>query len=178
MIMVQRGFLPALVLAAVLLAGGCQRSGAPGAPAAAEVGKPAPGFTLKDTTGKSWRLGGLKGSLVFVNFWATWCPPCLAEMPSMEGLHRELAGQPFHMLTILYSDDPGAAASFAGQNGYTFPILIDPDGEVAKAYGLTGVPETFIVDPEGVLKEKFIGPREWNRNPLKAAIRRMVPPGA
>lgn len=178
MIMPQRGFLITLLLAVGLVAGGCQRPGAPGAPAVAEVGKPAPGFTLKDTTGKSWSLGGLKGNLVFVNFWATWCSSCIAEMPSMEALHRELAGRPFQMLTILYSDDPGAAAAFAGQNRYTFPILIDPDGEVARAYGITAVPETFIVDHEGVLKEKFIGPYAWNRNPLKASIRRMVPPGS
>ena len=132
------------------------------APEVAEVGKPAPNFTLVDTKGKTWNLADLKDKVVFVNFWATWCPPCRDEMPSMESLYRRLASEKFHMLSILYNDDPGQAAQYVHTNGFTFPTLLDPIAETARAYGITGVPETYIVDKDGILREKLIGPVQWN----------------
>lgn len=129
---------------------------------AAVVGKPAPDFTLVDREGKTWTLSGLKGQVVFVNFWATWCPPCREEMPSMQKLHSMLPKDKFKMLAVLSKDKPAMADMFAVKLGLTMPILNDGDDRVGPKYGLTGLPETFIVDKEGVLREKFIGPANWD----------------
>ncbi|MBU2538038.1 MAG: TlpA family protein disulfide reductase, partial [Proteobacteria bacterium] len=109
----------------------------------AQVGNPAPQFTLVDTKGKTWNLAELKGKVVFLNFWATWCPPCREEMPSMQTVHTLMANDSFVMLAVLNNDDPALADAMAAKIGTTFPILIDPNSTVAQAYGLTGVPETY-----------------------------------
>ena len=125
-------------------------------------GQPSPNFMLTDIKGKDWQLSDLRGKVVFINFWATWCPPCLQELPSMEALNKSMADKPFQMLTILYNDRPEFGQSLVNKSGYNFPVLIDSDSSTAKEYGLTGVPETYIVDTQGILREKFIGPFEWN----------------
>lgn len=131
-------------------------------PEKATVNSPAPDFTLTDIQGHKWQLADLRGKLVFVNFWATWCPPCQEELPSMEALNRGMDKGKFQMLTILSNDNPDFAKTIAGKIGLTFPILIDPGSKGAAQYGITGVPETFIIDPQGILREKIIGPRNWN----------------
>ena len=128
----------------------------------ATVGKPAPDFTLMDREGKTWTLSELKGQVVFVNFWATWCPPCVKEMPSMQRLYDTLPADKFKMLAVLNSDKPINADFFAAKHKITFPILNDQDNKIGPKYGLTGVPETYIVDKQGVVREKFIGPAEWD----------------
>ncbi len=128
----------------------------------AEVYKPAPDFSLVDRQGKTGTLSELKGQVVFVNFWATWCPPCREEMPSMQKLHEMLPKDKFKMLAILNSDDPALADSFAAKLGLTMPILDDQANKVGPKYGLTGMPETFIIDKKGVVMEKFIGPAQWD----------------
>jgi peroxiredoxin len=128
----------------------------------AEVWKPAPNFSLVDRQGKTWTLSELKGQVVFVNFWATWCPPCREEMPSMQRLHEMLPKDKFKMLAILNSDDPALADSFATKLGLTMPILDDQANKIGPKYGLTGMPETFIINKQGVLMEKFIGPAQWD----------------
>ncbi|MFA7383140.1 MAG: TlpA disulfide reductase family protein [Desulfurivibrionaceae bacterium] len=130
-------------------------------PEVAEVGKPAPDFTLVDTKGKTWKLAELKGQVVFLNFWATWCPPCRQEMPSMQAVHASMAKDKFTMLAVLSNDDPALADAMAAKIGTTFPILIDPANKAGQAYGLTGVPETYIIDKQGILREKFIGAVHW-----------------
>ncbi len=131
-------------------------------PQVAKVGAPAPDVSLVDLKGKTWTLSELKGQVVFVNFWATWCPPCVEEMPSMQMLHTVMPKNKFKMLAILTNDDPTLAASFAAKSGLTMPILIAPDNGVARQYGVSGVPETYIVDKQGVVREKFIGPAHWD----------------
>lgn len=125
-------------------------------------GQTAPDFTLTDIKGNNWKLSDLKGKVVFINFWATWCPPCIRELPSMNTLNKSMTGKPFQMLTILYNDRPEMGQSFVIKEGFEFPVLIDPNALTGKQYGLTGVPETFIIDTEGILREKFIGPYDWN----------------
>lgn len=122
-------------------------------------GGPAPDFELADLGGATWSLSGLRGSAVLINFWATWCPPCREEMSSLERLYESASGMPdFNVITILYEDDPLDAAAFLERNGYGLPSLVDPDGAVAASYGLTGVPESFLIDRNGVLRKKIIGP--------------------
>ena len=127
-----------------------------------EIGKPAPDFVLQDDSGKTWKLSSLKGKVVFVNFWATWCKPCRDEMPSMEALNKAMAGQPFQMLAIAFNDDLQMANSFARRLGATFPILASSGQDLTEAYMITGVPETFLIDADGILRHKFIGPYDWD----------------
>lgn len=132
------------------------------APKVAKVGQVAPDFTLVDRQGKTWTLSELKGQVVFINFWATWCPPCVEEMPSMQRLYSLLPNDKFKMLAILNNDDPKRADLFAKKRNITIPILDDQANKIAPKYGLTGVPETYIVDKNGIIREKFIGPAPWD----------------
>ncbi|HUO76393.1 MAG TPA: TlpA disulfide reductase family protein [Thermodesulfovibrionales bacterium] len=142
---------------------------------AAVVGLNAPGFLLDDPSGKTYTLSELKGSVVFINFWATWCPPCIEEIPSIQNLYNGFKDKKeFRMVTILYKDDYDKAMAFLKQNNYTLPVLIDREGKAAKAYGLTGVPETYIVDKQGVLREKVIGPADWNSTQADSLISNLL----
>jgi len=127
-----------------------------------KVGDPAPDLSLVDRQGKTWVLSELKGQVVFINFWATWCPPCLKELPSMQKLYTALPTDKFKMLAILNNDKPVLADFVANQKGITIPILDDPQNLVSSKYFLTGLPETYIVDKQGILVEKFIGPAQWD----------------
>lgn len=131
-------------------------------PAILKVGDPAPDFSLVDLEGKTWVLSELKGQVVFVNFWATWCPPCMKELPSMQKLYTTLPEDKFKMLAILSNDKPAVANFVANQYGFTMPILDDSQKLTGSKYAVTGLPETFIVDKQGILREKFIGPVEWD----------------
>ncbi|MCI5139804.1 MAG: TlpA family protein disulfide reductase [Candidatus Electrothrix sp. AR1] len=126
------------------------------------AGNPAPDFTLVDIEGRTWTLSELKGQVVFLNFWATWCPPCISEMPAMQNLYNTLPQDQFKMLAVLYSDEAGNAKEFAKKLDITLPILVDEGNQVGMNYGLTGVPETFILDKEGIIREKVKGPAEWD----------------
>jgi peroxiredoxin len=126
------------------------------------VGQPAPGFTLPGLDGKMVSLSDYRGHVVLVNVWATWCPPCVDEMPSMEKLYRELKGEKFEILAISI-DAPGkkAVAPFMKKYNLSFPALMDPNGTIKALYQTTGVPESFIINQEEILIEKIIGPRDW-----------------
>lgn len=150
------------LLGAVFLITGCEKIAGLKKVRQMEIGKTAPDFVLQDATGNTWQLSSLKGKVVFVNFWATWCKPCRDEMPSMEVLNRSMAGKPFQMLSIVFNDDLQMANSFARRLGATFPVLANPSPELTEAYMITGVPETFLVDANGILRHKFIGPYDWS----------------
>ncbi len=140
----------------------------------ATIGKMAPDFTLVDRNGKTWTLSELKGQVVFVNFWATWCPPCREEMPSMQYLYTMQPKDKFKMLAVLNKDDPALADTFAAKLGLTMPILNDQDNTVGKKYGLTGLPETYIIDKQGVLRKKFIGPAHWGTPEIRHMLSRYI----
>ncbi len=126
------------------------------------VDSQAPAFELKDLDGKPWQLAALRGKVVAINFWATWCQPCKEEMPSLSKLSELNLGRgEFQVLTILYQDNPENARAYFNEQGFGMPVLIDPRGKVAKLYGLTGVPETYVIDKKGVLKKHFIGPVDF-----------------
>jgi len=163
-----------LLLAGMLLflffVAGCEKIGGLNKVKRMEIGKPAPDFVLQDVSGNTWQLSSLKGKVVFVNFWATWCKPCRDEMPSMEALNKVMAERPFQMLAIVFNDDLQMADSFARRLGATFPVLANPGPELAKAYMITGVPETFLVDAEGILRHKFIGPYDWDTEEMRNIV--------
>lgn len=150
-----------MMLSAGLLAA-CNRSPKETPPPAKAVGQSAPDFVLKDIKGKTWRLSELKGKMVFVHFWATWCPPCRGELPAVQTLSQSLPPEASQILAILNNDQAEVAEKFAGGIGFTAPILLDPENRAAKAYGTTGVPETYIVDKNGILREAIIGAMDWN----------------
>jgi peroxiredoxin len=122
----------------------------------------APDFSFPGLDGKQVSLGDQKGKIVLVNVWATWCPPCVEEMPSMEKLYQKFKGQDFEILAISI-DETGlkAVAPFMKKTRLTFPALIDSKGTIKTSYGITGVPESFIIDKQGFLIKKIVGPVNW-----------------
>ena len=166
--------LGAVLVLTLLIGAGCENLGGLGKIAKMEIGKPAPDFVLQDSTGKVWQLSKLKGKAVFVNFWATWCRPCREEMPSMEALNRAMAGKPFQMLAIVFNDDVDMAENFARRLGATFPVLGNSGEELSQAYMITGVPETFLVDSNGILRHKFIGPYNWDTPEMSNTVLELI----
>ncbi|QWV92734.1 TlpA family protein disulfide reductase [Geomonas oryzisoli] len=167
-----RRLIAALLVVAVLAAFGCAKKEAQ---APAVEGNPAPDFTLKDLSGKPVQLSSLKGKLVLVNFWATWCPPCREEIPSMVKLNQAMQGKNFQMLAISIDEGgKGAVEEFFKRGGVTLPALLDTDGQVARRYGTTGVPETFVVDGKGVIRKKVVGGLDWSHPEVIQALQEIM----
>lgn len=138
----------------------------------------APDFSVTDLSGKTVRLSALRGRVVVLNVWTTWCPPCRDEMPSMERLYRELAGPDFELLAV--SEDDGgvdAVRRFVRELAVTFPVLYDPERQVGTRYGVWGYPETFVIDRGGRIVERVIGPRTWDTPEQVAALRALMRAG-
>jgi peroxiredoxin len=129
------------------------------------VGKPAPDFQLPDLNEKDIRLSDYRGKVVFLNFWATWCKPCREEMPSMEVLYKNFEKDGLVILAVSIDrvTTKKEIPPFVKSLNLTFPVLVDSWGQTDKRYKLMGVPETYIIDREGTLREKVIGPRDWTR---------------
>ena len=127
-----------------------------------EKGVPAPNFTLPGLDGKMVSLADYKGKVVLLNIWATWCSPCVEEMPSMEKLYQQLKTEDFEILAVSM-DISGTEAVLPFMKKYklSFPALTDTEGAIKSLYQTTGVPETFIIDKDGTIVEKVIGPRDW-----------------
>ncbi|UCD66536.1 MAG: TlpA family protein disulfide reductase [Deltaproteobacteria bacterium] len=128
----------------------------------AVVGNPAPRLDTVDMKGDVWSLSKHKGQVVFVNFWATWCAPCREEMPSMQKLYDKLPKDKFKMVALYNRDKPELVKNFINKLGLTIPILSDESNIIGARYGITGLPETFIIDKQGVIREKIIGPAQWD----------------
>jgi peroxiredoxin len=125
-------------------------------------GMPAPNFTLPNLKGKDVSLSKYRGKLVFLNIWATWCPPCVEEMPSMEKLYQALKGQAFEILAVsIDASGKQAVMPFMQKHKLSFPVLLDSAGTLKNLYRTTGVPESVIIDKEGRIIEKIVGPRNW-----------------
>lgn len=127
-------------------------------------GVEAPAFNLPDLKGKPQSLKDFKGKVVFLNIWATWCTTCEEEMPSMQVLSTALKGRPFEIVAVSIDTEPvEAVRKFADKYGLTFTILHDKSANIKEVYKTTGVPETFIIDQNGIIAEKVIGPRDWTQ---------------
>jgi thiol-disulfide isomerase/thioredoxin len=162
----KRVLLFAMLALAVTVAG-CSKDKdkqpATAAKSAAAEGAQAPDFSVNDLNGKSVTLSQLRGKVVLVNFWATWCPPCREEIPSMVKLNQFMAGKPYQMLAL--SIDEGgkqAIEEFFKSSGHTLPAYLDGEQKVGRVYGITGVPETFILDKNGIIVKKVVGGMDWN----------------
>ncbi|HKJ87249.1 MAG TPA: TlpA disulfide reductase family protein [Gammaproteobacteria bacterium] len=137
-------------------------------------GRPdAPDFQLKDLDGQSHSLADLRGKVVLVNFWASWCPPCREEMPSIQRLYKDLKGRDFQVLAVNVGEEESNVFSFArGQLGtkITFPLLLDPDAKVINRFPVKGLPTSFLVDRKGRLAYKAVGGRSMDKPAFKKRI--------
>ncbi len=122
----------------------------------------APNFTLNNIEGKTVSLNGFRGDVVFLNFWATWCAPCKEEMPSMEALHKRYKKRGLSILAISSYERKQKVYDYIKKNSYTFSVLLDTYGSVAKQYKASFVPTTFLIDRSGRIVGKVLGNREWD----------------
>ena len=128
-----------------------------GAAAAATIGSAAPPFALVDLDGNPVSLAELRGRPVIVNFWASWCAPCVEEIPELQAALAEYRSEGLAIIGIVYSDRSEAAREFMARMGGGWPSVMDPGGEVARDYGIYGPPESFFVDREGIIRGRQIG---------------------
>lgn len=125
----------------------------------------APDFSLTDMDGATHRLSDYRGKVVLVNFWATWCPPCKAEMPSMERLYAQFQDRDFELLAVNAEvDGLEVLPDFLQKHPHTFPIPVDTEGDVQVKYGVFRFPESFIIGRDGKVVEHIIGARDWSDN--------------
>ena len=149
------------------------------------TGAEAPDFAYPSIEGEDVRLSDFLGEkVVLVNVWATWCGPCVVEMPSMQRLYDSLEGEDFEILAVsvdalagqldIGGRPGGDLREFTDDLGLTFPILHDPDGQIQQLYQTTGVPESFIVGKDGVIYKKVAGPTEWDAVVNEELVRRLL----
>lgn len=148
------------------------------------TGADAPVFTAYDMSGQEVSLRDYRGKVLLINVWATWCPPCREEMPSMQRLYEELDDPDFEILAVsvdapqgqedAFGREGGDLEAFAEQFDLTFAILHDPDGSIQRTYQTTGVPESFIVGRDGVIYKKVAGPTDWDAPVNQELIRRLL----
>lgn len=135
-------------------------------------------FAVPDLSGQAVRLSAYRGKVVLLNLWTTWCPPCREEMPSMEKLYLQLKDRGFVLLAV--SQDEGGKAlvePFVEQFKLTFPVLVDPEHQVGDRYQVWGYPESFLIDREGRVVDRIIGPRDWLAPSQVAAIEKLLDAG-
>lgn len=143
----------------------------------AVAGKPpAQDFTLRDLDGKTYRLADLRGKVVLLNFWASWCPPCRRELPSLERLWQKLKDRDFLALAVNVGEDGDTVFAFTGQldTPPSFPILLDKDSAVLDAWPVKGLPTTFIIDRDGRVVFRAIGGREFDHPALTGEIEKLL----
>ena len=123
---------------------------------------PVPDLGFDSLSGGPVYLIESKGSLVMLNFWASWCPPCRAEMPSMQRLWEDLEEENFLLYAVSVGERRETAAAFIEEEGYTFPVLLDPAGVGAEIFQVQGIPVTWLIGPDGLILGRYVGSREWD----------------
>ena len=132
---------------------------------------PAPHFSLMDLNETVHTLEDYKGKPLIVNFWATWCPPCIEEMPSLERAWQQIEAEGIAMIGVNVGEDFETVFSFTAQMDVSFPLLLDTDTQLTGAWPMTGLPTTYVLNPEGELVYRFIGAKEWDDKTLLDAVR-------
>ena len=125
-------------------------------------GTTAPDFELESTDGTMVKLSSFQGNLVFLNFWATWCPPCRAEMPSMQELYDQFSDKGLVMLAVDLQESEAKVTAFMDKLNLEFPALLDKSGQVGRQYGVRNIPTTYLIGPTGDVITRAIGAREWS----------------
>jgi peroxiredoxin len=123
-----------------------------------QVGAPAPDFVLQAVDGETHALSDYHGQVVFINFWATWCPPCEAEMPTIESTYEAYQDEGFVVLAINAGESPGLIRDFRHEEGLTFPLLMDPGESVADTYNIRALPTSVLLDQDGIIHRIYPGP--------------------
>jgi peroxiredoxin len=142
-------------------------------PKFASFPSPAPDFTLKDYAGRDVSLSSLRGNVVLLNFWATWCKTCVVEMPSMEKLVGRMKGKPFRLLAVSVDDDwPSVRKFFARGTG--LDVVLDTSRDIPKKYGTEKFPETYIIDKEGNIRYYVISDRDWSQPDVNECLEAML----
>ncbi len=149
--------MAALLLGLALVLPGCGGAAADAAQKPARDAITAPDFTYRDEAGVERQLSDLRGQVVLLNFWATWCQPCVYEMPFLQAVHEQLPDDAM-ILAISIGEKPETVAAFVTEHGLTMPILLDQDGTIGQDYRVNKLPTSVILDGEGKMKEYKIGP--------------------
>ncbi len=131
-------------------------------------------FELQDLAGKDVKLSSLKGKVVFLNFWATWCGPCRTEMPSMQRMYEKLKGEGLEILAVDLQEGKDQVQSFARELGLSFPILLDSTGKVGAHYNARAIPTTYLFDRKGFIIAFVVGAREWDTPEMLETLRRVL----
>ena len=151
------------------------------APAAAgETLKPwrggaAPALELRDLDGAARSLGDYRGKVVLVNFWASWCEPCRAEMPSIERLRRSMRGRAFEVLAVNVGDSSRVARDFAEKLSIGFTVVLDRDGRTTRAWGAKVLPASFVIGPDGSIRYSYLGELDWSSAEVRSSIETLIP---
>ncbi len=140
------------------------------------AGSRAADFKLETLEGTTVSLESLRGKVVFLNVWATWCGPCREEMPSMETLYDDFKSNKDFVMLAASQDTSGRSvvASYVKKNGYNFTILLDPENKISETYDVSGVPETFIIDRKGQIVAHHMGAFDWSRPDVKDALQQLL----
>ena len=136
--------------------------------------RPATDFLAESLSGESLRLSDLRGKVVMLDFWSSWCPPCRREAPALAQVYGEYEGRNIEFIGVAIWDDRGRVESHVREFGLPYPNLLDDEGRIAISYGVKGIPEKFFVDADGNLVRKFVGPMEAGA--LRAALDGLVAP--
>jgi cytochrome c biogenesis protein CcmG, thiol:disulfide interchange protein DsbE len=149
-----------------------------------DIGSRAPDYQVRSLNGDTVSLSRFAGDVVVLNIWATWCRPCVVEMPALQRLHEELGDKGLRIVAVSVDAPLGVVGSFgeAGGNvsdfveefGLTFTVLHDPSGRIASRYQAGGLPTTYVIDRDGLIQRKVLGAREWDEPPLADQIRQLV----
>ena len=131
-------------------------------------------FTLPTPDGATFRLSEQRGKVVLVNFWATWCPPCLEEMPAMERLWRRHKDAGFVLVAVSLDTDPKKVPPFVSARKFSFPIALDPKMGVAEKYGVRALPSSFVLDRDGTVAGIALGPRAWDGGAAHGLVQAML----
>lgn len=149
-----------------------------------DVGSRAPDYAALSLDGDTVRLSSLEGDVVLLNVWATWCAPCVHEMPALQRLHEELASEGLRVVAVSVDAPPGVLGAFGQPGGnirefrdrfaLSFDILHDPSGRIQNRYQVNGLPTTFVIDRDGRIQRKVLGARDWDVPPLSDEIRALL----
>jgi len=134
-----------------------------------------PALELSSLEGQAQRLEDYRGRVLLVNFWATWCAPCLEEMPSIERLRRSLDARRFAVLAVNVGEGASAARGFAEKMGLAFPLLLDRDMKTTRAWNARVLPASYVIGPDGKVAYSYLGAIDWNAPEVRKAIERLMP---
>lgn len=145
-----------------------------------DAGSRAPRYAAATLSGDSLRLDALRDHVVVVNVWATWCPPCVREMPTLQRLHEALAPEGLRVVAVnvdnaMFGADPAELVrAFVDEYGLTFDVLLDPENRIESAFQVGGLPMTFVIDRKGRIRQRVMGAREWDAPGMQAELRALL----